>query len=366
MTGKERMLIALGRGKPDRLPVTIHQWQRYHLQQFMGGMDQVQAFEATGLDASVTPLDISSLEPSSSWCLVSEDLGVRDGHRLCRYRIDTPQGQLTWMNGENEYTSFVVEHPIKTERDAEMFLTYWPDTHLDQQRLGYWYDRTGDLGIVRGFVAAFAQPGPWQEFCEMVGTERAILWAIDDPAFVHRFLEAMTRRKIEYIHREMRGARFDLIEHGGGAASSTVISPAMFDEFCLPYDRRIIAALHEEGFRVVYHTCGGMMAILDHIPLNGADASETLSPPGVGGDIKAEQQQTVKRVLGTKVALIGGIDQGWTLTEGSAEDIRREVTACFKTFGKEGGYICSASDHFFHTPAENLMALAAAGRECAY
>jgi hypothetical protein len=30
MTSKERMLIALSNGKPDRLPVTIHQWQPYH------------------------------------------------------------------------------------------------------------------------------------------------------------------------------------------------------------------------------------------------------------------------------------------------------------------------------------------------
>ena len=36
MTSKERMLVALRRGKPDRMPVTIHQWQAYHLQKFMG------------------------------------------------------------------------------------------------------------------------------------------------------------------------------------------------------------------------------------------------------------------------------------------------------------------------------------------
>jgi len=34
MTSKERMLRALERGKPDRLPCSIHQWQKYHLDQF--------------------------------------------------------------------------------------------------------------------------------------------------------------------------------------------------------------------------------------------------------------------------------------------------------------------------------------------
>ena len=31
-----------------------------------------------------------------------------------------------------------------------------------------------------------------------------------------------------------------------------------------------------------------------------------------------------------------------------------------------GGYTCSASDHFFHAPVENLLAFARAGRECVY
>src|SRR5512136_3073697 len=53
MTSKERMLKALNREKPDRLPATIHQWQQYHLDTFMGGMDALSAFKAVGLDAAI-------------------------------------------------------------------------------------------------------------------------------------------------------------------------------------------------------------------------------------------------------------------------------------------------------------------------
>jgi hypothetical protein len=34
--------------------------------------------------------------------------------------------------------------------------------------------------------------------------------------------------------------------------------------------------------------------------------------------------------------------------------------------GYEGGYICSASDHFFETPVENLVIMADAAKECVY
>ena len=50
MTSKERMLRALAREKPDRLPVTIHQWQQYHLDTYLGGMDALAAFKTCGLD----------------------------------------------------------------------------------------------------------------------------------------------------------------------------------------------------------------------------------------------------------------------------------------------------------------------------
>jgi len=365
MTSKERMMVALRRGKPDRMPVTIHQWQPYHLEKFMGGVDQLTAFQVVGLDVSYLAMPWRR-EESADWRVSQEDAGWQGNEKLTRYRVATPAGELTWVTGANEYTTYNVEHLIKSERDAEIFFRYWPRQHLDRARLAREYDRVGDAGIVRGFVDSYAQPGVWQEFCEMVGTQEAIYWAADKPEFVHWFLEQMTRRKLEYIAREMPGAKYDLIEHGGGAASSTVISPGMFDEFCVPYDQRIIAALHELGLPVVYHTCGGMMAILDHIPRNGCDASETLSPPGVGGDIRPEDRDTVREVLGSRVALVGGMDQGRILTEGTPAEIRAETLALFASFGKNGGYICSASDHFFHTPVENLKAFARAGRECRY
>jgi hypothetical protein len=38
----------------------------------------------------------------------------------------------------------------------------------------------------------------------------------------------------------------------------------------------------------------------------------------------------------------------------------------FDGFGKEGGYACSASDHFFEMPVENLKTFAEAAKECIY
>jgi uroporphyrinogen-III decarboxylase len=200
----------------------------------------------------------------------------------------------------------------------------------------------------------------------MFGTEHAIMLVNDEPEWAHATLRRIAEHKAAYVANEMQGARYDLVEHGGGTASCTVISPKMFSEFCMPYDRIVIDALHAAGHKVVYHTCGGMRRILDRIPANGTDVSETLSPPGVGGNIGEADRTRVKRELGSMVALIGGIDQHHHLTLGPPAEVERAVENCFATYGVGGGYICSASDHFFDAPVANLVAMAKAGERCRY
>jgi uroporphyrinogen decarboxylase len=53
MTSKERLLCALDRGKPHRLPVSVHQWQGYHLEEYLGGISALEAFEMLGMDAQI-------------------------------------------------------------------------------------------------------------------------------------------------------------------------------------------------------------------------------------------------------------------------------------------------------------------------
>lgn len=63
---------------------------------------------------------------------------------------------------------------------------------------------------------------------------------------------------------------------------------------------------------------------------------------------------------------LGGIDQFNVLTSGGQEEIRQETHRLFEGFGQDGGYICSASDHFFETSVDHLKAFAAAAAECLY
>ncbi|HPC46176.1 MAG TPA: uroporphyrinogen decarboxylase family protein, partial [Candidatus Latescibacteria bacterium] len=188
------------------------------------------------------------------------------------------------------------------------------------------------------------------------------LACFDKPDWVHRLLRSLLEKKLQFI-AGLKGASFDLIETGGGAASSTVISPDLHREFCLPYDRALHDALHDLGFLVTYHTCGGTRGIEELIVENGCDVSETLAPRSIGGN---QEPWEFAEKIRNRVALIGGMDQHNCLTTGTPQSIRQHVHTLFERVGRNGGYVLSTADHFFDTPVENLNAYAAAARECTY
>lgn len=169
-------------------------------------------------------------------------------------------------------------------------------------------------------------------------------------------------RKIRYMESTV-GSGIDIFELGGGDASTTVISPQLFRDFAAPYDELIIQAAHKAGQRIVYHTCGGMMPILEDIAGMGPDAMETFTPPGMGGDVNLAE---AFRRIGNRICFIGGLDQGEFLWRSSPEETKAEVYRCFAACGPEGGYIISPSDHFFDAKPELVSAFAQAARECIY
>lgn len=373
MTSKERMLRALNREKPDRVPVTIHQWQQYHLETHMDGVDALTAFKRLGLDASIQYFEamgqfwIPNAEKyvvqSPQW---REDIQViKDDpdDKILHHTITTPKGQLTYKTGGNRQTTWITEYLIKKHEDVELIDKYMPVAKLNQANIRKVYDELGDAGILRGFVWG-DQAGCWQHACCLMAEQDFIMEAMDNPDWVHRLLQALLKKKLRFVEESLKGAKFDLIETGGGAGSDTVISPKIHREFCLPYDREIHRAVHAHGLKTTYHTCGGMMHILDLVKQNETDASETLAPPGVGGNIT--EPHKVREAYAGKVAMIGGMDQFNVLTDGSVSQIHAEVHRLFEGYGKDGGYIMSASDHFFEAPVKNLREFAAAARACRY
>ena len=353
-------MLAINGEKPDRLPVSIHQWQPYHLEKHMGGRSDLEAFQMVGLDAQIQHSEKIELN-APYWRDEAKQVDNSLDHRITLHTIHTPEGTLTYKTEGDRKTTWITEHLIKQDGDIHLIKKYMPVPSLKLEPIAKKYDKVGDSGILRGFVWG-DQAGCWQHAACLYNISDLIIATFDKPDWVHELLQILLDKKLQFID-SMRGAKFDLVETGGGAGSSTVISPNIFKEFCLPYDEQMHKALHNLEFKVTYHTCGGTLGIEELIIATGADVSETLTPPSVGGN---QEPGEFKHNVGDRMAIIGGLDQFNILTSGSEKTIREKVFELFDKVGKNGGYICSASDHFFETPVDNLIVFAKAAQECIY
>ncbi|MBI5093267.1 MAG: hypothetical protein HZB26_12610 [Candidatus Hydrogenedentes bacterium] len=366
MTSRERMMIALGNGRPDRLPCQVHGWMDYYLKHYLGGMDWWQAYERFGMDYAiyVSPDYIYNERDRAKWVVERRDLGVdAEGDRHWEETITTPKGMLRHAGQWNEITPWETEPLIKNERDFELWNEFVPvPSGIDFTKLRETRDRLGDRGIIRSHPYSFGQGSPWQSLCILMDTKEAILLMYEKPDFVHHALEQMLQKTLRVLEM-WKGTPADMVETGGGAGSNTVISPDLFAEFCLPYDQRQHAVLREAGVKIVYHLCGGVMRMLDLVAANGADGLETMTPPEMGGDCNLRE---ASRRVGGKLFFIGGFDQNAGFESGTPERARRLVLECFEATRDHAGYIIAPSDHFFHGDPACVQAFADAAKECVY
>jgi hypothetical protein len=385
MNSKDRFIVTLEGGKADRMPVTMHHIMPSFLDNYMDGISSLDFFNFLGIDPinwvmayQYSPDKGEYFDPGHT------GMGFLEARRVCsdnwrvelesledpryasqRFNIITPGKRLSMVLQSNEHTTWLAEHLVKEKSDINIISKYMTYPLCDVQEINRAADDFGGRGLIRGHITAFegfGQPGCWQDAACLYGIENLIMASMEDPQWVHAFLSILKERKKVYIN-SLEGARYDLLELGGGDASTTVISPDIFTEFVAPYDAELIEAVHQAGQRVVYHTCGGMMPILEDIAAMKPDAMETFTPPAMGGDVNLKE---AKHRIGDKVCMIGGLDQFHYFKGCTEQETREEVRRCFEAAGGGGGFILAPSDHFFEADLDLLKAFADEALKCTY
>jgi uroporphyrinogen-III decarboxylase len=143
-----------------------------------------------------------------------------------------------------------------------------------------------------GLTGAFSQLG------FLVGLERLMVALVDEPRRVHRALhrrQEIVLRQAEEIRRA--GARFIWI--GEGMASGSLISPAAYREFVLPYERELVGHIRKLGALSLLHICGNTTRMLAEIAETGADGCDVDSPTDWGAAVS---------ILGPSMCVKGNVN----------------------------------------------------------
>ena len=187
--------------------------------------------------------------------------------------------------------------------------------------------------------------GPAGEEVGMVllgGTERGLIEYSRNPLTVKA--AAQQKLKIEnqkdnyYIRKGI-----DAIMWGQDFASTKgpFISPAMFKEFVLPYDRKRVENIRKFKIPVIKHACGNNWLLMDMFIDIGYDCYHSIQESASMDIVK------LKNIYGNKLCLWGGIPCEY-LTAGLNPEIKRSISRSIKRtveYGAPGGGLIIGTSH---------------------
>ncbi len=218
---------------------------------------------------------------------------------------------------------------------------------LYREAIGHAYRAVGDTVPILGYV-----PAPFTTGMMLADQEQFLVATLKNPALIHSLMEISLKAAIEFC--------YDIIDAGAlpiivdPLASSSVVSPRVYQELALPYEQALIRFLHRYDFDVILHICGDTGPILQLLPLTGADLVS----------LDQVALATIVEQLSPTMRIIGNFNTS-SLAFRTPAEIRLEVQQMVKK-GKTAtkGYIASTGCEVpIRAPVENVRAFIDAAKE---
>jgi uroporphyrinogen decarboxylase len=193
--------------------------------------------------------------------------------------------------------------------------------------------------------------GPFSLAARLLDVTEIMMDCYDDPDMVHVVLEKSTEFLIEYAkaYKSAGAAGIVMAEPVSG-----LLSPALEEEFSSPYVKKIVDAVQDDSFSVIYHNCGdNVPKMLDSILSTGAAAYH------FGNSVDMEED-IIKKVP-ADVLVMGNVDPAGVLRMGTPEKVREVTLSLLEKCSKYPNFLLSSGcDIPPMTPWENIKAFFAA------
>jgi len=338
MTSLERSLCAIHHRPPDRIPVIpqAHAWIVDHYgssaRELMGNGKllaelALRGWHEFGWDGVFVGTDSVALAHALGLEVEYTDLGP----------TPDPHGMLDDL----------------TQVDALAI----PD--IRKTRLNEWITATRILSdqigqevliVARGDQGAFTLAG------QLRGMERFLLdiAAAEQEQEIHALLDFCNRYWLAFA-----GLLFEAGAHvvtiGDALASGSLISPAAFERYALPYQRRLAAAVRHKGGLFGIHVCGDTNRILPGLVASGAHMLEFDSPTRFKLAWEASRD---------RICLLGNVDTSEIMARGTPQQVEEECRWRIELVKPHGGFILSTGCAISpNVPEANLRAMLESARK---
>lgn len=315
MNSRERIIAALERKGPDRIPTFEWITSQPVIDAFVPGGNYYDFVEKAGHDAVCCSPFYEKLE------VIDEDNFI-DAFHIKRH-----------LTGVDKYP-VSVGYPVT---DLESFKKYQPpslDSPTRFKNIEAVAERFGkEKAIVVRLHDIFSFPR------DMMGLENLLMAFITQPELVRGIVGFSVDYNLE-LAKLVKKRGLDIIGIGDDIADSKgpYVSPKMFREFLYPELKRVVQGYKKLGFYVIKHTDGNLHPVLDMIIDSGIDCLDPIDPLG-GMDMRH-----IRENYGHRVARKGNIDCVKVLVEGTPAQVAGSVKECIRKGSPGGGHIISSSN----------------------
>ena len=196
--------------------------------------------------------------------------------------------------------------------------------------------------------------GPYSLAARLFDVSEIMMDCYDDPDMVHTVLEKVTAFLIEYAkaYKAVGANGIVMAEPVAG-----LLSPDLEEEFSSPYVKKIVDAVQDDNFIVIYHNCGDNVPVmLDSILSTGAAAYH------FGNAVDMEKDIIAK--VSSDTVVMGNVDPAGTLRMGTVSEVKEETLNLLDRCSKYPNFVLSSGcDIPPMTPWENIDAFFAASNE---
>ncbi len=374
MTSRERIMTAVSRQEPDRVPIDIG-----------GGTSTtlvVEAYDNLKKHLGIEAGETQTLSKQYRSARLDDVVLQRLGSDCYPLRARSP---MNWTPPPSEEDTFVdiwgvkwrkiwyrdfafcweiAESPLADAGVDDIERHAWPDPHDPGYVAGLKDDARALFEETEYAIEASCE---FYSFFEtayaMRGYEQLFVDFIQNPEFVTALFEKLLEINIAGTERFLAeaGQYIHIFRTADDLASQNglLISADMYRTFMKPVQKTYFDFVksHTDA-AILYHSDGNVVPLLDDLIEIGTDAINPVQPSALG------DLDEIKTAFGDRITFWGAIDTHRVLPYGSEEDVREEVRRRIRELAPGGGYVLSSVHSILvDVPPQNVLAMADAAME---
>lgn len=359
MLPKERVICALERRQPDRVPtgeigvdypITEQALGRPTL--YRAKWKEYQAIWEGQRDKYVESCkrDIVDLAVYFEWDFVPvflvppKGLPSNQPHFLDEYTWQEADGRIMRFSPDSEGHAVGVQFPPLSHWDLKD-----KPLNLDPSQLelvDYVVEKLGKTHFILGRGGDGSFPH------EKYGLTELLMAFYDNPSLVHRIIQHETQQAIQ-INEILLNSGCDAVLPGDDYCSNKgpMISPIHMREFVFPALKALCESAHSKGKYLIKHTDGNTWPIFDQLLETGIDGWHGIQTL-VGMDLAK-----LKQMYGERICFCGGVDVD-LLVDGTINQVSEAVKYAIDHAGQGGGLIITSGNSIMvGVKFENYLAM---------